>query len=412
VKRIAVFCALPPERNTGMATVDLAAFSLLPRIAPHVEITLYAFGEPTPLTYQPGELPYTYLSVQQHRNRYLTSDAFVFWGDFTHARSYWTTERAYWQTKLKVLSEAEVSAWNRDQYDAASEYVFLTSLPKERLKSVVVFGSTIITNDTPGNETGNASQFESLYNRHFTEFFPHIRAVYFRDALSAARISPLRTDEATLGCDCAFLLQDEDLRQIPGFKLASERKGVGVFFGRSPSKTKMMMFARTVARLLGEQVSWIPWLLWYPEEQSYRFKARALGFPLSPLHAKTGSILSDLSGCKYVITDTYHVCVNAWRMGIPTLCLGEGGGPLLTSHNDKKKEVLFDMYGARAFYVFMDGWRSAGPIQAARFMWSDAKRAAAALQDRALVSQVGATLAIHREMAERRLTVAIRTALE
>ena len=411
MKRIAVFCALPPERNTGMATVDLAAFSLLRRIIPEAEISLYAFGQPTPITYQPGELPYTYLNVELHRERYLSSDAFVFWGDFTHARSYWTTERAYWQTKLNILSEAQVPSWNSTQYAAASQYIFLTSLPKPRLRSAVVFGSTIITNEPTNQGTSTASDFDKLYYQHFTDFFTTIRAVYFRDALSAARISPLRGNEATLGCDCAFLLLDDDLQQIPGFTLAPERKGVGVFLGRSPSKTKMMLFARAVARLLGEPTSWIPWFLWYPDEQSYRIKAKALGFPLSPSDAKTGSILSSLSGCKYVITDTYHVCVNAWRMGIPTICLGEGGGPLLTSHNDKKKEILFDMYGAHQFYVFIDKWRSNGPIRATRLLWSDAKRAAAVLQDRALVSQVCTTLDMHREMAETRLKLAIQAAL-
>ena len=33
-KNIAVICALPPERNVGMATVDLAASAVLPELLP------------------------------------------------------------------------------------------------------------------------------------------------------------------------------------------------------------------------------------------------------------------------------------------------------------------------------------------------------------------------------------------
>ena len=37
---IAIFCALPPDRNTGMATVDLAAYCLVQRLAPEAEAEL------------------------------------------------------------------------------------------------------------------------------------------------------------------------------------------------------------------------------------------------------------------------------------------------------------------------------------------------------------------------------------
>src|SRR5271157_4547078 len=95
MKQIAVFCALPPIRNTGMATVDLAAFSVIKRMAPQAEVTLYVYGQSSTSTYQPGELPFTYLNVEQHSERYFASDIFVFWGDFLFSRSSWTIERAY-----------------------------------------------------------------------------------------------------------------------------------------------------------------------------------------------------------------------------------------------------------------------------------------------------------------------------
>src|SRR6185437_3822678 len=82
-----------------------------------------------------------------------------------------------------------------------------------------------------------------------------------------------------------------DLTQIPGFTMAPSKKGVGVFFGRSPAKTKMMLFARAVAKRLGEKPGWIPWFLWYPEERSYRIKSQVNGFRAgseSPLKRSQG----------------------------------------------------------------------------------------------------------------------------
>ena len=95
-------------------------------------------------------------------------------------------------------------------------------------------------------------------------------------------------------------------------------------------------------------------------------------------------MLSSLSGYRCIITDTYHVCVNAWRMGIPAICIGEGGGKVSTSINDKKKEILYDMYGARRFYLFLESFRSLKSLKSVRSFMEEAKRAATCFKTRAL----------------------------
>jgi hypothetical protein len=387
-----------------MATVDLAAISVIRRIAPDAEITLYAYGKPTQLSYQPGDLPYQYLNVEEHTDKYLSSDVFVFWGDFTHARCYWTIDRACPHATLGNVSEVEAAKWNAEQFVRASQYIFLTTLPQSRLKKVVVFGSTIITNEA-------ADMLDPVYYQHYRRFFMHAGAVYFRDALSAAKVSPLRGSEATLACDCAFLLRKDDLKRLSGFHEAAGRKGIGVFFGRSHTKTKMMMFSRVVASHLGEECSWLPWFKWYPSGRSYQLKSWALGFKLWPDDVDSGVLLSSLSGCKYIITDTYHLCVNAWRMGIPAICIGEGAGHAHTSLNDKKKEMLYEMYGAREFYVFRETISSINSTKSIRRFMEEAKRTAKALQSYSLVSQVCDNILIHRNMAEARLRAAIQGVL-
>jgi len=374
MKKIAVFCALPPGRNTGMATVDLAAFSFIRRIAPEAEVTLYAYGAPSRYAYRAEDLPYDYVNVEEHAERFFASDAFIYWGDFIHAYDYW-----------------------RNTHDPLqySRFVFLTDLPDARLKDAIVFGGTIITNEA-------GQEIDALYYESFVRFFKGARAVHFRDALSAAKISPLRSCAASLGCDPAFLLEDADLRQISGFKPVGECKGVGVFFGRSPSKLRMMRFARSVAKQLGEKHAWLPWFEYPHARRRQRWPLLALGYWIRSGNADTGAILSALSGYRYIITDTYHLCVNAWRMGIPAVCIGQGVGDSATSLGDKKKEILYEMIGARQFYVFLESLRLRNGF------CGETKRMTALLEKNEVVMQVEANVTAQREMALVRLADAIR----
>jgi len=398
IKKVAILCALPPNRNTGMATVDLAAFSAVKRLAPDVEVTLYAYGDVNPYTYQPGDLPYHYLNVDKHAERYLSSDIFIFWGDFIHTRGYWLHDHVVTDDVARTLSGKDLQHWLQEHFSIYSKYIFLTSLPVERLKDVIVFGSTIITNDAE-------SESDETYYENFRRFFEGAGAVYFRDALSAAKISPLRNNEASLGCDCALLLQNADLEQLSGCKLAAERKGVGVFFGRTPSKLRMMILARVIGRHLGEKCSWISWLAWHSGQRRHRWPYMLLGYKIRSGHADTSFLLSQLSGYQYIITDTYHLCVNAWRMGIPAICIGMGDGVPTTTLSDKKKEIFYEMYGARQFYVFIESLRSF------KTFFAEARRVAAVLQKKQVVSRVSANIAMHQEMAMRRLKNAMYTIL-
>ena len=394
MKQIAVFCALPPERNTGMATVDLAAFTRIRALAPEAEVTLYAYGKANEWTYQKGELPFEHVDVTEHQEKFLASDAFVYWGDFVHTRAYWAQDRGGWDEKTASMTPQQLAAWQAEQFDAYSRIIFLSGLPAERVKRAIVFGSTLITNKAE-------DALDAGYWSHFTSFFAGAGRVLLRDALSAAKVSPLRGSEATLACDCAFLLKMEDVALLKGFAPATERKGVGVFFGRSPQRGRMMQFARALSEEMGEECRW---LRWFGTRRRHRLAAKIHRMDIPAGEVSPGELLAALTGCRFVITDTYHMCVNAWRMGIPAVCIGQGGGATASSLSDKKKEVLYEMYGARSFYVFVENLAGAG-------LRGEAKRVAAALKQEGLSAQVAATIGQHRETAERRLAEALREAL-
>lgn len=348
MKKIAVICALPPERNTGMLTVDLAAHATISRtVSPNI-VQFYTYGKLSEYSYPEEDIPFKYLDIIDHYGEYMSSDVFLFWGDFLHSLSYLEKDRGAWNKDSTLESQ---TGFQSDYYKC----IFLSQLEQERLGRAVIFGSTIITNRAEDD-------VDEAYRLFSERLFKNAAGVFFRDALSAAKVSPLRGLEPSLACDCALLLSDTDLEQLPGFQMAKQRQGVGVYFGRTKSKILMMLYAKLLGKRLGETTRWIPWFF---TRRRVRALARLFGYDVPNQHVDTGKILSELSGCKFVITDTYHVCVNAWRLGIPAICIGQGAATADNSLSDKKKEILFEMYGARSFYIFAEQLRSFSGFKAA-----------------------------------------------
>lgn len=392
-KKIAVICAYLPGRNTGMVTVDLAAHTIVAGMFPEAEVTLYTFSKEGKQEYKDGDMPHQYLDIAQHSEQFLRSDVFLYWGDFIHSRSYWVYDMGAWNDGIQGGGGSPAE---RALLENRSKYIFLSLLDEVQLKKAIVFGSTIITNDA-------TDEVDTLYTSSFQRFFSKIGAVLFRDALSSAKVSPLRGHEATLGCDCAILLQNSDLNQLKGFKKSETQSGVGVFFGRSPSKLHMLIFSKLVGSQLGEACKWIPW---FPSSSLMRRVAGLVfGYEVNSVPCEPGVILSQMSACRFIVTDTYHLCVNAWRMGIPAICIGEGASGALHSLADKKKEILYEMYGGRHLYVFLE------KIRYLPKMLSEAERVAKIVQDEKVTAAIAQNIQNHRRMALSRLEKAVREAM-
>lgn len=383
MKKIAVICALPPEKNTGMATVDLSAFVNIPPICPSSQITLYTYGKPNKWAYQQGELPFYPIDMTDYEDSYFSSDLFIFWGDFVHSHSYWKYDKVMWDGDHQEHSS----------YQKFSKFMFLSELPIERLKNVIVFGSTVITNDVE-------DEIDPLYNTNFNRFFGNIGAVFFRDALSAAKISPFQVQTPTLSCDCALLLQNDDLSLLKGFVQNQNQDGIGVFFGRSPYKLLMIFFAQLLGILTGQHVKWIPWFF---HLRRFRWLVRLCGIKIPSDHFAPGDLLSQVSGCRFIVTDTYHLCVNSWQLGIPAICIGQGAEQQSNSLGDKKKEILYNMYGAQQYYVFLESLKS--PIN----FFKESKRIQSLLDKKELSDRVVFNILKHKETALARLALAVKT---
>ena len=136
-----------------------------------------------------------------------------------------------------------------------------------------------------------------------------------------------------------------------------------------------------------------------------RVLAGLFGYQPPEAPRSVDTILSELSGYRYIITDTYHLAVNAWRMGIPAICIGMAVDTSQHSLSDKKKEILYEMIGARRFYTYSERLRIGGNGFAC------AKQAVAALRDESLIDEVIANIRAHQETSRERLGVALRNAI-
>lgn len=383
-KKLAILCAYPATRNMGMITVDLAVHAVLERHIKDVEYIFYTYGDLEALKAENLGLPIEYRHVIDDKEDFLNSDAFLFWGDFIHARSY--------QIDLQFRNSPQ-----KDIDDLLS-LSFLEGVEGSKLKNSLIYGGTIITNEA-------ADDVNQAYAAMFERLFKNCGAVLFRDALSAAKVSRLRGGEATLGCDCALLLHDKDLEKIEETKLQpiAKREGIGFFIGRSPTKIQSCLFARYLSKKMGKDVTWINWL---PVSNKMKMVAKLFGFKVFDKSPAPGEILSELSGYEFIVSDTYHLCVNAWRLGIPAICIGEGAGDLETTLNDKKKEILFEMYGGRQFYIFTEHLKMIVGFP------SLANRVINVLNNKAVIKQFRETLNQNVLMSERRLKNALDKILE
>ncbi len=378
-----------------MVTVDLAAHSVVSRMFPDAEVSIYSLGRGLKPAYAPGETTHGYKELTEHSAEFLASNAYLYWGDFIHSCAYWELDMKRSNATMLQVSESTRLEMMKKQDEARSKLIFLEGLSDQQMKKAVIFGGTIIT-----NEAGDARY--PVYVKQSKRFFQNAGAVLFRDALSSAMVSPLRNDDVTLGCDCALTLEEQDVNQLHGYSSSAQRQGIGVFIGRSKNKLKMLAFSHKVGRILNERCHWIPWFSCNPK---VRLAGKVFGYNVPTDCTSPGSILAMLGSCKLVVTDTYHVCINAWRMGIPAICIGSGCSVADSSIADKKKEIAYEMYGARSLYVYLEH------LGNHRSRSREAVRAAGGAIDDAITATVVSNIQNHRQIAMKRLKAAISTAL-
>lgn len=257
-------------------------------------------------------------------------DTIVFWGDFLHWIGYATKD---WLTRQKrrfsQSSEDElIDLWYR---------VLLLENAPELQKKTVIFGNSIYGL--------NATQLSNKrYLSALTNLYQNCRLVLLRDEQSACYASQIVASRAdTFGCDCALFLDPTalGLQEKNSSEKVQSKRYIACSFGRSRSTALMQVFASNLARTLGLKLLDVGW---FKEPQG-----------LEGLKRKLEIIRSS----ELVITDIYHLSVNSWRDGVPTICIGSGGSEIVNTISDKKKEIFFHQIFASEYYLYKETMDSA-----------------------------------------------------
>ncbi|WP_055717248.1 hypothetical protein [Streptomyces torulosus] len=333
-------------RNTGMVTVDLAFESLRRRMATQVDATWYTLHPPETVALREcargTEFPFRFRPLAEHLDELRDHDAVVFWGDFLHTRHYLAQDAT---NRLMDFGMAE-------DRDAARQLLNRTLLladqPDELLSRTLSYGGTILHNTQSDYE-------DKEYGPLFSRLVTRSHRIWTREPLSAAKVARFRGDRATehFGSDAALLSRPGDLDHLPATAWSQdlpEGGAIGVFLGaRTEIPAWLPEFCASLADRLGAPLEWLPWF-------DRDVPARAAHIARRPGDHTLGDLLHVLPRYRLVVTDTYHLAVNAWGAGTPVLCVG-APEPVPTTHDDYltlsdvKKHVFHMAYDAADFYL-------------------------------------------------------------
>jgi len=354
MKKIAIVCAPPhSEFNPGMHSVDLGAYSFFQRhpFSEEIELNFYLLHEPEPRLkkFIDHQLPFTYTLFFNQLDALYQNDLIVYWGDFFH-------NAPFNRGLSRRLVRYGLAQNENEALDTIQKHFFLSEAPIEVLQKTVVFGSNYFIN-------GTKDMLNDTFNHNSIRFFTHIKRVWNRDVLSALRMSHIKKDYTTnfLGIDCCFLFENgiktvdkESKGRIKSLFSGKKKPKAGVFLGRMHEVLPQLIpFVTALKQGLNSDMEWIPWL-WQNEEFYASMHKNLPDVVILPEYKNLMELFELLKTYDFIVTDTYHLCLNAWKMGIPAICIGSGNSLLDSTLTDKKKELFFDMYEAQDFYVFLD----------------------------------------------------------
>ena len=342
--RISVLCASQTFGcNSGMYSVDLAAWSLLNRHFPKAEAD---FAVLYPPRCQIPNSPFAYSMVPL--SEILESDLILYWGDFLHGRIYRDAVRAQLVQQGFCTSEEEALLRVR-------RFLFLAEAPPEILAKTLIYGGTLLFNSAE-------DRLNRAYQQDLKRLVRGVRRVWMREPFSAFQVNQLQAGESpcALGTDCALLLRSETLDRFCPAPVPRTVPKLGIFFGRSqPDLAQTKAFLLELQREIGGELNWLDWgraPFFLDQRAAWTAQLPELGEPqekpLSPLEA-----LCRLRQLDLVITDTYHICVNAWRLGIPALCLIDNRNTPLSVNQGEgaardKRVVFYWTYNLAPFLIY------------------------------------------------------------
>jgi hypothetical protein len=313
-----------------------------------------------------------YRPMRGHLDEVLDADCVVYWGDFLHMAVYQRQTADVLTRRMNAYASAEQAE------EVTAQHLLLRGQPAETLSRVLSYGTTLSLN-TPADYAGT-------YGSDLEAFLSRTQRVWHRDLYSSqvAALARMSHRDVTKGVDAAFLLDVGDPRD--------RNSELGVFIGRSDLRPEpVARFGSELAKRLDLRPKWIPWgyepafwpmahrrrfrVAWpglehhsarptFPQRQA-TYLAAARGADTPEERCSTRQLIDQIATCQFVLTDTYHLAVNAWREGTPAVCVIDrprsgwsvnSGDP--NGRRDKREELYSQL---DALGLIVDGSRLNNP---------------------------------------------------
>lgn len=325
-----------------MVTVDLAFESVRKQLGPDVGVEWRTLHLPSVARMRDylsdDDLPFTFQPLGDAASP--PGTVRVIWGDFLQTRHYIEQDAT-----IKLLRFCGVTK-RSEARDLLHRRLLLRDEPTDSLRRTVLYGGTLLHNTQSDYQ-------DSGYFRAFSRLMAECHSIWLRDPVSVAKAGHLRAAgrPALFGADAALLLESAELAGLERTGWGEEivdGTAAGVFVGERTKRPPWLpRFCEEIAARTGVRLDWLPW----SETQA----AGQLPVDVRPGRPRLGDLLAALPKYRFVISDTYHLCVNAWRAGTPAICIGSpqpGPSPDgLLSLNDWKKHVFYAAYDAMDLYL-------------------------------------------------------------
>jgi hypothetical protein len=297
---IGVICARNPgRRNLGMYSVDLSAARYFSSRGLPYRLLTYSGHR------RNGDLRYEIIPDPGAYNNYRE---IVFWGDFQQHPIWGIRNHAPRLAKERRISLAEgLNEWKKR--------FLLSEIPAADVPRYYSIGTCFLGLQAALSRAG-------LTTAEYANLLSRFSAIVPRDDASYRELSALGLTNLLRGFDCASLLDHPRTSAPPPGRFAYA-------FGRTMTPGMGKQLVENIARTLQLQAVPITWLL-----GKYRLKN---------LSRRYDHVLETLHAVEFLVTDIYHLTVNALNSGCPVYCIGRDGKLFDDTCDDYKKVVLMEM---------------------------------------------------------------------
>lgn len=314
--------------NLGMLTVDYAIQNIIKEIKAEDKIDIWSPWSPYNQTIEAiknKERDNFNLNHKYNFSDYekIRSDHTIFfWGDFQWGRDYQI------QSSRRILDQ-KISGNSTELEQLSYNRFMLSKLYQENSNvNIMSYGTTLFQNRILDYQ-------DEKYISNLEWLVKSAQFVKFRDPYSAFICEHLRQDYDTnyWGLDAAMLNTKNELLSLSKDEFTNQYQGqIGYFFGRSTGGYPLFhtaVFLNKLKKKLNKNIIRLPWANFSGSKlfvSRFDNLLKMAGLVKSPFENDTymtGDILGAISKCSVIITDTYHVAINAITLNVPVIMLPE-----------------------------------------------------------------------------------------